>query len=45
MIKQNERCLGIYHRLIANKKIGTMKLGDIKDVLVMKMTDGKDRHF
>lgn len=39
MIQINQKCLGVYHRLFANKKVGGMAIGEMKDVLIMQFTD------
>lgn len=41
MVKINDLCLGIYHRVTANKKVKEMNKGDMKDVLIQKRTDGR----
>lgn len=41
MIKINERSLGHYHDLYAQKNIGTMKKGDLKTCWVQLMSDGR----
>jgi len=41
MVKINEVSLGIYHRVTANKNLLGMKMGEMKDVLIQKMSDGR----
>jgi hypothetical protein len=41
MVQINQKCLGIYHRLISNKKIEGWNKGDSKDVLISHYSDGR----
>ncbi len=41
MIQINAIGVPQYHRLTANRKIGDMKPGDMKDVLIAKYKDGR----
>jgi hypothetical protein len=41
MIQVNEKCMGVYHRLVANKPLKGMKTGDMKDCLIMVQSDNR----
>lgn len=41
MIQINKVCGGIFHRVIANKKVNELNKGDLHDVMVAKMSDGR----
>lgn len=40
MVQLNQTCLGIYHRLIGNKKIKGWDNGEIKDCLIQHRSSG-----